>query len=64
MKKILDILSGISSFNGLSERQIEEFQGIVVNRHFNKGQIIFSECYDLKTFILIPGHTGMSDHVV
>ena len=43
MKKISDILSGIPRFSGLSERQIEELQEIVVNRHFNKGQIIFSE---------------------
>jgi len=43
MKKISAILSGIPSFSGLSERQIEEFRKIVVNRHFNKGQIIFSE---------------------
>ena len=43
MKKISAILSGIPSFSGLSERQIEELRKIVVNRHFNKGQIIFSE---------------------
>jgi len=43
MKKISDILSGIPSFSGLSEKQIEELQEIVVNRHFNKGQLLFSE---------------------
>ena len=36
MKKISDILSGIPSFSGLSEKQIEELQEIVVNRHFNR----------------------------
>lgn len=41
MKKISDILSGIPSFGGLSENQIEEIKQIVVDRHFNKGEIIF-----------------------
>ena len=43
MKKNSAILSGIPSFSGLSERQIEELREIAVNRHFNKGQIIYSE---------------------
>jgi CRP-like cAMP-binding protein len=43
MKKISDILSGIPSFSGLSEKRIEELQKIVINRHFNKGQLLFSE---------------------
>ena len=41
MKKMSDILSGIPSFGGLSENQIEEIKQIVVDRHFNKGEIIF-----------------------
>ena len=41
MKKMSDILSGIPSFSGLSENQIEEIKQIVVDRHFNKGEIIF-----------------------
>jgi len=43
MKKISAIISGIPSFTGLSEKQIEGLREISVNRHFNKGQIIFSE---------------------
>ena len=43
MKKISAIISGIPSFSGLSERQIEGLREIAVNRHFNKGQIIYSE---------------------
>jgi CRP-like cAMP-binding protein len=43
MKNLLDILSAIPSFNGLSEDQLKEIEQIVVNRHFSKGELIYSE---------------------
>ncbi|MBW1801567.1 MAG: hypothetical protein JRJ85_12665 [Deltaproteobacteria bacterium] len=39
MKK--DILSGIPSFSGLSENQLEEIQQIIIHKHLNKGEPIF-----------------------
>jgi len=41
MEKISDILSSIPSFSGLSETQIEGIRQIAVDRHFDKGEIIF-----------------------
>lgn len=41
MEKISDILSSIPSFSGLSETQIEGVRQIAVDRHFDKGEIIF-----------------------
>ena len=43
MKKMLDILSTIPSFQGLSENQLNEIKKIIVNRHYTKGGLIFSE---------------------
>ncbi len=43
MKKLLDILAAIPSFHGLSEDQLKEIQQIIVNRHFNRGELIFLE---------------------
>ena len=43
MKKIKDILSGIPSFSGLSENQLEEIQQIIIHKHLNKGEPIFTE---------------------
>ena len=43
MKKMLDILAAIPSFQGLSEDQLSEIKKIVVNRHYTKGELIFSE---------------------
>jgi hypothetical protein len=36
MKKMLDILAAIPSFQGLSENQLSEIKKIVVNRHFTE----------------------------
>ena len=43
MKKIQDILSGIPSFSGLSENQLQEIQQIIIHKHLNKGELIFTE---------------------
>ncbi len=41
MKKTSDIISGIPSFNGLSESQLEKIERLVVNRTVQKGGFIF-----------------------
>ena len=43
MKKLLNILAAIPSFQGLSEDQLKAIKQIVVNRHFNRGELIFLE---------------------
>ena len=43
MNKTYNILSSIPGFTGLSETQLEEIKQLIVNRHYNKGEIIFSE---------------------
>ncbi len=43
MKKMLDILAAMPSFHGLSEDQLKEIKHIAVNRHFSKGELIYSE---------------------
>ena len=43
MKKMLDILSAMPSFHGLTEDQLTEIKQIAVDRHFTKGKLIYSE---------------------
>ena len=43
MDKTFNILSSILGFSGLSQNQLEALRQIVIDRHFNKGEIIFSE---------------------
>ena len=43
MKKLLDIISCVPSFSGLPENQLVEIKDIAVDKHFNKGEIIFSD---------------------
>ncbi len=43
MDKIFNILSSIPGFSGLSQNQLEALRQMVIDRHFNKGEIIFSE---------------------
>jgi CRP/FNR family transcriptional regulator len=40
---LLDILAAIPSFQGLSEDQLQAIKQINVNRHFNRGELIFLE---------------------
>lgn len=43
MDKIFNIISSIPGFSGLSQKQLEALRQIVADKHFNKGEIIFSE---------------------
>ena len=43
MKNILDIISRIPAFNGLSDSQLAEIKNIAVNRDFKKDEFIFTE---------------------
>jgi len=43
VKKLFDTISHVPSFSGLPESQLKEIQDIAVDRHFNKGEIIFSD---------------------
>jgi CRP/FNR family transcriptional regulator, dissimilatory nitrate respiration regulator len=43
VRKLLDIISRVPSFSGLPESQLKELRDIAVERHYNKGEIIFSD---------------------
>lgn len=43
MDKIIEILSGIPLFQGLSETYLEQLREIAVDRFYDRGQVIFSE---------------------
>jgi len=53
MDNKLSILLNIPSFSGLSEAQLEEIKQIIVNRHYNKGEIIFSDGDDGNGFYIV-----------
>ena len=53
MKKLLDIISVVPSFNGLPEGQLEEVKNIAINRYFNKGEIIFSDGDEGNGFFVV-----------
>lgn len=53
MKKLLDIISGVPSFSGLPENQLEEIKDIAVDRHFNRGEIIFSDGDEGNGFFVV-----------
>jgi len=53
MKKILDIINKIPAFNGLSEDQLTEIKSIAVDRHCDKGEIIFSEGDEGNGFFVV-----------
>ena len=55
MKKMLDILAAIPSFQGLTENQLNEIKKIVVNRHYTKGELIFSEGDHGDGFYVVAG---------
>jgi CRP-like cAMP-binding protein len=55
MKKMQDILAAIPSFQGLSENQLNEIKKIVVNRHYTKGELIFSEGEHGDGFYVVAG---------
>ncbi|MBA3036667.1 MAG: cyclic nucleotide-binding domain-containing protein, partial [Desulfobacterium sp.] len=43
MEKILEIISAVPLFNGLSDDQLNEIKNIAVSKHFNKGETVFLE---------------------
>lgn len=43
MKNIFELLSAVPLFNGLSDEQLNKIREIVVSKHFNKGETVFSE---------------------
>ncbi|MDM8524010.1 Crp/Fnr family transcriptional regulator [Desulfococcaceae bacterium HSG8] len=53
MKNIPDILSGTPLFGGLPQDQLQEIGNISVNRHFRKGEMIFSEGDDGEGFYIV-----------
>ncbi|MBW1798022.1 MAG: Crp/Fnr family transcriptional regulator [Deltaproteobacteria bacterium] len=53
MIKLLDIISRVPSFSGLPENQLEEIKDIAVDRHYNKGEIIFSDGDEGNGFFVV-----------
>ncbi|MGD8881489.1 MAG: Crp/Fnr family transcriptional regulator [Desulfobacterales bacterium] len=53
MKDILNIISAIPLFNGLPDEQLSAIQEIAVEKHFNKGQTIFSEGDETRGFFVV-----------
>ncbi len=53
MKKNLDIISEIPLFSGLPEDQISAIKQIAVEKHINKGEIVFSEGEEGHGFYVI-----------
>ena len=53
MKRNLSIISATPLFKGLPEKHLKEIEQIAVDRHFNKGEVIFLEGDDGNGFFLI-----------
>ena len=53
MKKLFDTISRVPSFSGLPEDQLKEIRNIAVDRHFNKGEIIFSDGDEGNGFFVV-----------
>lgn len=53
MKKFLSIISSVPSFSGLPEDQLEKLGDIAVSRHYNKGEIIFSDGEEGHGFFVV-----------
>jgi CRP/FNR family transcriptional regulator len=53
MEKILQIISRIPIFNGLSESHLHEIKHIAINKHFNKGEFIFAEGDQSSGFFVV-----------
>jgi len=53
MKNIQNIISAIPLFNGLPDDQLSAIREIAVEKHFNKGQTIFSEGDETKGFFVV-----------
>ena len=53
MKKILDIISKVPLFSGLSEDQLKEIRQIAVDKFYDKGKTVFLEGDDCKGFYIV-----------
>jgi len=53
MEKILKIISSTSLFNGLPEDQLLQVVQIAIEKHFNKGEVIFLEGDNGNGFFLV-----------
>jgi CRP-like cAMP-binding protein len=53
MKTLLDIISNVPSFGGLPDNQLKELRNIGVDRHYNKGETIFSDGAEGKGFFVV-----------
>jgi CRP/FNR family transcriptional regulator len=53
MKKSLDVIAEIPIFNGLPQDQISAIKQIAVEKHINKGEIVFSEGEEGHGFYVI-----------
>lgn len=53
MKKNLDVIAEIPIFSGLPEDQISAIKQIAVEKHINKGEIVFSEGEEGRGFYVI-----------
>ena len=53
MKKSLDVIAEIPIFSGLPEDQISAIKQIAVEKHINKGEIVFSEGEEGRGFYVI-----------
>jgi CRP-like cAMP-binding protein len=53
MKKILDIISKVPLFSGLSEDQLKEIRHIANDKFYDKGKTVFLEGDDCKGFYIV-----------
>ena len=53
MEKILDTISGMPIFSGLSESHIKQIKNIAVNKRLSKGELIFSEGDEGNGFFVV-----------
>jgi CRP/FNR family transcriptional regulator len=53
MRNIQNIISAIPLFNGLPDDQLSAIREIAVEKHFNKGQTIFSEGDETQGFFVV-----------
>ena len=53
MKKNMDVIAAIPIFNGLPEDQIVAIKQIAIEKHINKGEIIFAEGEEGNGFFVI-----------
>jgi CRP/FNR family transcriptional regulator len=53
MEKVLDIIAGIPIFSGLAVGHLQEIKMVAVNKHLNKGELIFSEGDEGNGFFVV-----------